>query len=63
MTSNWIECQYDDDGEIVNPEFVSAPDDTWMWIDRKGYCHAVMCKCEMWFRPVRFAIVVHPDEA
>jgi hypothetical protein len=60
--SNWIECQYDDDGEIINPEFTQAPDDSFWWVDSRGKLHTVVMKCEIWFRPYRIARVAHPDD-
>jgi hypothetical protein len=61
--SNWIECQYDDDGEICNPEFVNAPSDSFWWVDSRSKLHTVVMNCEIYFRPDRIARVVHPDEA
>ena len=60
MTSNWIECQYDDDGEIINPEFVSAPDDSFWWVDNYNRLNTVMIKTAIWFKPKRIARVEEP---
>jgi hypothetical protein len=60
--SNWIECQYDDDGEIISPEFTQAPSDSFWWLDCRNRCHAVLMKSGIWFRPDRIARVVHPDD-
>lgn len=60
--SNWIECQYDDDGEIINPEFVSAPDDSYWWVDSVNKCHCVLIKAAILGYPSRIARVWHPDE-
>lgn len=60
--SKWIECQYDDEGEITNPEFVNAPDDSMWWVDGMGACHKVKEKCHILGYPSRIARVQHPDE-
>jgi hypothetical protein len=60
--SNWIECQYDNDGEIINPEYANAPNDSFWWVSRRGYCHHVFIKSAICFRPDRIARVLHPDE-
>jgi hypothetical protein len=62
MTTNWIECQYDDDGEIINPEFTQAPDDSFWWIDSRNRCHTILMKSGIWFSPGRIARVAHPDD-
>jgi hypothetical protein len=59
---NWITCTYDDDGEISNPEFVSAPDDSFWWCDSSNRLHTVLIKTGVWFKPQRIARVWHPDE-
>ena len=61
MTTKWIECQYDDDGEISNPEFVSAPDDSFWWIDSHNRLITVMIKTAIYFRPSRIARVEVPE--
>lgn len=58
--SNWIECQYDDDGEIINPEFVNAPDDSFWWVDNYNRLMVVMIKSAIYFRPSRIARVEEP---
>jgi len=60
---NWITCEYDDDGEIINPEFVQAPHDSFWWVDSRNRCHHVFIKSAICFRPDRIALVAHPDEA
>lgn len=60
--SGWIKCEYDDDGEIINPEFVNAPDDSWWWCSSCNKLDAVVIKLDIWFRPDRIARVWHPDE-
>jgi hypothetical protein len=62
-TTNWIVCEYDDEGEISNPEYVNAPNDSFWWASRRGYCHYVFIKSAICFRPDRIALVAHPDEA
>lgn len=59
--SGWIKCEYDDDGEIINPEFAIAPDDSWWWCASKNKCDVVMIKSGIWFRPDRIARAWHPD--
>ena len=61
--SNWIACQYDSDGEIINPEFTQAPHDSFWWVDSHNRLITVMMKSAIYFRPSRIAFVAHPDEA
>lgn len=60
--SGWIVCEYDDDGEIINPEWTIAPDDSFWWVDSRNRLHTVCRKDEIWFRPTKIARVAHPDE-
>jgi hypothetical protein len=55
-------CQYNDDGEMTNPEFVNAPDDSMWWVDGVGACHVVKEKCHILGYPSRVARVLHPDD-
>lgn len=59
--SNWIACEYNDDGEIVNPEFVNAPSDSWWWVDSHNRLMTVMIKTAIYFRPTRIALVEVPE--
>jgi hypothetical protein len=61
-TTKWIVCEYDDEGEISNPEFVTAPNDSFWWIDKRNRLHTVLMKSSIWFRPDRIARVEHPDD-
>jgi hypothetical protein len=61
-TTKWMFCEYDDEGEILNLEYVSAPYDSFWWVSRRGYCHHVFIKSAICFRPDRIARVLHPDE-
>jgi len=63
MTTEWQRVELDDDGEISNPDFVSAPDDSFWWVDSHNRLMTVMIKTAIYFRPSRIARVVHPDEA
>lgn len=58
----WIECVYDSDGEIINPEFTGAPHDSFWWVDSANRIQTVMLKSVIWFRPQRIARVAHPDD-
>jgi hypothetical protein len=60
--SNWLICEYDDHGEITNPEFVQAPHDSFWWVDSRNKLHHVFIKSAICFRPDRIARVLHPDE-
>jgi len=62
MPHTWIDCQYDDDGEMVNPEYASAPHDSFWWVDSKNRLQTVVMKSAIWWKPVRVARVLHPDE-
>ena len=61
-TTKWIVCEYDDEGEVTNPEYVNAPDDSFWWIDKRNRLHTVLIKSSIWFRPDRIARVGHPDD-
>ena len=61
-TTKWIVCEYDDEGEVINPEYVNAPDDSFWWIDKSNRLHVVLMKSSIWFRPDRIARVGHPDD-
>jgi len=62
MTTKWVVCEYDDEGEITNPDFVAAPDDSFWWIDSRNRLQTVLIKSAIWFRPDRIARVGHPDD-
>jgi hypothetical protein len=59
-TTKWIVCEYDDDGEISNPEFAQAPDDSFWWVDSHNRLITVMIKTAIYFRPSRIARVEEP---
>ena len=59
--SNWQQVELDDDGEISNPDFVNAPDDSFWWVDSYNRLMVVMMKSAIYFRPSRIARVQHPD--
>lgn len=61
-TTKWFFCEYNDDGEMTNQEFVDAPDDSMWWVDGMGACHKVKEKCHILGYPSRIARVLHPDE-
>ena len=61
MTTKWQQVELDDDGEISNPDFVSAPDDSWWWVDSHNCLITVMIKTAIWFRPSRIARVEVPE--
>jgi hypothetical protein len=61
--SEWITVQYDDFGEIINPEYVAAKDDSWWWYDDRTH-HRVVQKTHINNRvcwPRRIARVMHPS--
>ena len=58
--SEWIEVELDDDGEISNPEFVNAPNDSWWWVDSRNRLMTVMLKTAIYFRPTRIARIQEP---
>ena len=58
----WITCEYDQDGEITNPEWVAAPDDSYWWVDDASMLHRVMMKMNVTRFPRRIALVKHPEE-
>jgi hypothetical protein len=60
MTSKWQQVELDDDGEISNPDFVSAPDDSFWWVDSHNRLITVMIKTAIWFKPKRIARVGEP---
>jgi len=60
--SKWILCQYTDEGEMTNQEFVDAPDDSYWWVDGVGACHTVMMKCHIYGYPDQLSRVWHPNE-
>jgi hypothetical protein len=60
MTTKWTACEYDDDGEISNHDFVNAPDDSFWWIDSHNRLITVMIKSAIYFRPSRIARVEEP---
>lgn len=62
MATKWIVCEYDGDGEIINPEYVIAPDDSFWWTDKSNRLHTVLMKSSIWFRPDRIARAEHPDD-
>jgi hypothetical protein len=61
MTTKWQQVQLDDDGEIANPDFVNAPNDSWWWVDSHNRLITVMIKTAIWFRPSRIAMVEVPE--
>jgi hypothetical protein len=61
--TTWINAEYDEEsGEIVNPEWTSAPDDSFWWIDDASMLHKVLIKTKINGYPSRIARVWHPDE-
>jgi hypothetical protein len=60
MTTKWQQVELDDDGEIINPEFVNAPDDSFWWVDSHNRLITVMMKGQVYFRPSRIARVEEP---
>ena len=60
MDNQWISVELDDDGEIVNPEFLHAPDDSFWWVDSHNRLITVMIKTAIWFKPKRIARVGEP---
>ena len=61
MTTKWQQVELDDDGEISNPDFVSAPSDSWWWVDSHNRLITVMIKTAIYFRPSRIAMVEVPE--
>jgi hypothetical protein len=61
MTTKWQQVELDDDGEIINPEFVNAPSDSWWWVDSHNRLMIVMIKTAIYFRPSRIARVEVPE--
>lgn len=61
----WIAAQIDDDKEIVNPEYVSLPSDSYVWVRAKGRSDDVVMKCRVpaSFNITHFAPVEHPGIA
>lgn len=60
--STWITCEYDDEGEIINPEFVNAPEDSFWWVDSINMLHTVVIKTKVLGYPARIARVWRPEE-
>ena len=58
--SNWQQVELDDDGEISNPDFVNAPDDSFWWVDSHNRLLVVMMKAHIYFRPSRISRVGEP---
>jgi hypothetical protein len=58
--SNWQQVELDDDGEISNPEFAQAPNDSYWWVDSYNRLMVVMMKSQIYFRPSRIARVEEP---
>jgi len=58
--SNWQQVELDDDGEISNPDYVNAPDDSFWWVDSYNRLMVVMMKSQIYFRPSRIARVEEP---
>jgi len=61
MTTKWQDVELDDDGEISNPDFVSAPSDSWWRVDSHNRLMTVMMKTAIYFRPTRIALVEVPE--
>jgi hypothetical protein len=61
ITTKWQQVELDDDGEISNPEFVNAPNDSFWWVDSHNRLHTVMMKSAIYFRPSRIAKVNPPE--
>jgi hypothetical protein len=59
---NWITCTYDEYNEISNPEFVTASEDSYWWVDSVNRLHRVQLKAHVLGYPERIARVWHPDE-
>ena len=60
MTSKWQPVEPDDNGEIMNCEFVHAPNDSFWWVDSHNRLITVMMKSAIYFRPSRIARVQEP---
>lgn len=60
--SQWIKCEYDQDDEIVNPEWVAEPDDSYWWVDDASMLHRVQMKMHVTRFPKRIALVKHPED-
>ena len=60
MTTKWQQVDLDDDGEISNPDFVNAPDDSFWWVDSHNRLITVMIKSQIYFRPSRIARAEEP---
>jgi len=60
MTTKWQKVKLDDEGEIINPEFAQAPDDSYWWVDSHNRLITVMMKSQIYFRPSRIARVEEP---
>jgi hypothetical protein len=60
MTTKWQKVKLDDEGEIINPEFAQAPDDSYWWVDSHNRLITVMMKSQIYFRPSRIARVGEP---
>jgi hypothetical protein len=61
----WIELQFDDDGEIVNQEFVDASDDSYFWV-RGRSLHKVVPKLHINVYGCGFthiSRVFHPEDS
>jgi hypothetical protein len=61
MSAKWQQVELDDDGEIINPDFVNAPSDSWWWVDSHNRLMTVMMKTAIYFRPTRIALVEVPE--
>jgi hypothetical protein len=64
--TQWLDVKYDDDsGEIINPEYLAADNDSMWWVDSVYSLHTVKSKNQIDannFWPKRIARVLHPDE-
>jgi len=63
--TEWLDVKYDDSGEIINPEYLSADNDSMWWVDSVSLLHTVKSKNQIdannyW--PKRIARCLHPDE-